>query len=96
VICVHGGEAGSGNKIVNNIEGIIDNDDVYNEKHLDLFIYLREFGTFGYGFGLPKDSPFTLQFSISILELRQKDYITTLKQKWLRGQCDSTDSSQGQ
>ena len=50
-------------------------------------LFVRIFGRFGYGFGLVKNSPFTHQFSVNILELRQKGYIETLKSKWLTGPC---------
>jgi len=54
-----------------------------------LSLPFRVFGKFGYGFGLQKDSPFTQQFSVNVLELRQKGYIETLKSKWLMSACET-------
>lgn len=50
----------------------------------------RVFGKFGYGFGLPKNSPFTHQFSVKILELRQKGFLKLLRERWLQGVCETT------
>ena len=57
---------------------------------------LRVFGKFGYGFGLAKNSPFTHQFSINVLELRQKGYMETMKSKWLVGTCQNDESNAGE
>ena len=46
------------------------------------------FGKIGYGLGLPKDSPYTKQLSMAILELRQKGFTDLLEQKWLRSHGD--------
>ena len=53
-----------------------------------LFTFHRVFGKFGYGFGLPKNSPYTHQFSVKILELRQKGFVKHLRQRWLQGVCE--------
>jgi hypothetical protein len=40
-------------------------------------------GKIGYGFGLPKDSPYTKQLSNAILELRHSGVMDALEQKWI-------------
>ena len=55
----------------------------------------RVFGRFGYGFGLPKDSPYTDQFSVKILELRQKGFLQLLQNTWLKGICDKITQQDG-
>lgn len=40
-------------------------------------------GKIGYGFGLPKDSPFTKQLSAAILELKHSGSLGVLERKWV-------------
>ena len=60
-----------------------------------LFSLYRVFGKFGYGFGLPKNSPYTEQFSVKILELQQKGFMQHLRERWLQGVCKTPYSESG-
>lgn len=55
----------------------------------------RVFGKFGYGFGLPKNSPFTHQFSVKILELRQNGFVKLLTERWFHGVCEKISQESG-
>ena len=41
------------------------------------------FGNFGYGFGLPKDSPYASELTIDIYQTRESGFTDTLDEKWL-------------
>ena len=71
--------------------------DVYsciNHFYIILFC-CRVFGKFGYGFGLPKNSPFTHQFSVKILELRQNGFVNLLAKRWFHGVCEKISQESG-
>ena len=40
------------------------------------------FGNFGYGFGLPKNSIYAEELTISIYQLRETGFTDTLDEKW--------------
>lgn len=71
--------------------------DVYScINHFFIILFCcRVFGKFGYGFGLPKNSPFTHQFSVKILELRQNGFVDLLVERWFHGVCEKISKESG-
>ena len=44
----------------------------------------RPFGNINYGFALPRNSPYTHNFSVAMLELQQDGFLERMTEKWFR------------
>lgn len=54
----------------------------YKNKQCDVVTVGGEFHKDGYGLGLRKGSPYTEEFSVAILKLRQEGFIENNIKKW--------------
>ena len=51
---------------------------------MDYGIFYRPFGSINYGFALPRNSPYTHNFSVAMLELQQEGFLGRMTEKWFR------------
>lgn len=58
--------------------------DVQQEPCNTLTLVERPFGSINYGFALPRNSPYTHNFSVAMLELQQEGFLQRMKEKWFK------------